>query len=58
MDVKQMILAALDKLGGPEYLYKQGLENPGAFMTLVGKTLPLVHQGDPSRPLEVAVRFE
>lgn len=39
--VKEMILAALDKAGGEEYLLKQSEENPTAFLTLVGKVLPL-----------------
>lgn len=39
-DVKAMILAALDKAGGVEYLVLQARESPAAFMTLVGKVLP------------------
>ena len=35
-----MILGALDKSGGQEYLEKQATENPNAFMTLLGKILP------------------
>lgn len=47
-DVKAMILAALDKAGGIEYLVKQSEENPTAFLTLVGKVLPLSIGGDPN----------
>lgn len=39
-DVKAMILAALDKAGGAEYLYRQSRDNPGPFMALVAKILP------------------
>jgi hypothetical protein len=39
--VKEMILAALDKVGGEDYLVQQSEENPTAFLTLVGKVLPL-----------------
>lgn len=39
--LKDMILQALDGAGGAEYLQKQATENPAAFMTLVGKVLPL-----------------
>ena len=39
-DVKAMILAALDKVGGEEYLVRQAETNPTAFMTLLGKILP------------------
>lgn len=40
-NLKNMILGALDKAGGQEYLTKQAKENPTAFMTLIGKVLPL-----------------
>jgi hypothetical protein len=36
-----MILGALNAAGGVEYLTRQAEENPGPFMTLVGKVLPL-----------------
>ena len=39
--LKDMILAALDKKGGIDYLVVQADENPTAFLTLVGKVLPL-----------------
>lgn len=49
--VKDMILRALDGAGGADYLQKQADANPAAFMTLVGKVLPLQVQGDPDNPL-------
>ena len=54
-DVKAMVLAALDKAGGSEYLFKQATTNPVAFMTLVGKVLPLTVKGDPDAPLSIQV---
>lgn len=39
--VKEAVLAALDQAGGIDYLVKQADENPNAFLTLVGKVLPL-----------------
>lgn len=45
-DVKSMILAALDKAGGANYLLAQSQDNPTAFMTLVGKVLPLQLTGE------------
>jgi hypothetical protein len=39
--VKDMILQALANKGGVEYLEKQADQNPVAFLTLVGKVLPL-----------------
>lgn len=39
--LKDMILQALDGAGGAAYLQQQATENPSAFLTLVGKVLPL-----------------
>lgn len=38
--LKDMILGALDEAGGQSYLSTQAQENPGAFLSLVGKVLP------------------
>jgi hypothetical protein len=54
-DVKAMILAALDKAGGVEYLLAQSKANPNAFLTLVGKVLPLTLSGDPENPVGFTV---
>lgn len=43
--LKDMILGALDDAGGQAYLAKQAEANPAAFMTLVGKVLPLQIEG-------------
>lgn len=50
-DVKAMVLSALDKAGGVDYLLTQAQSNPNAFLTLVGKVLPMTVAGDPSAPL-------
>ena len=39
-ELKEMILGALDDVGGQAYLVQQALDNPNAFMTLVGKVVP------------------
>lgn len=48
--LKDMILGALSNKGGMAYLERQADENPTAFMTLVGKVLPLdvnnKHEGE------------
>ena len=49
--LKDMILAALDKAGGVNYLQAQATANPGAFLTLVGKVLPLQVTGQDGAPL-------
>lgn len=54
-EVKQMILDALEQAGGVTYLTKQATANPTAFLTLLGKVLPLQVTGDPDNPLGVVV---
>lgn len=44
-EVKEMILQALNEAGGVSYLVRQADNNPGPFMTLVGKVLPLQVSG-------------
>lgn len=52
-DVKAMILAALDRAGGVDYLARQAEENPGPFMVLVGRVLPMGITGNGGRPLVI-----
>ena len=54
-DVKAMILAALQKAGGPEYLFAQAAANPAAFMALVGKVLPLQVTGNDGGDLIIKI---
>ena len=51
-ELKEMILGALDDAGGQTYLAQQARENPTAFLTLLGKVLPmsLVHAADKDAP--------
>lgn len=53
--LKDAILQAAEKAGGSQglvgYLTLQAAENPAAFMTLLGKVLPLQIQGDPDAPI-------
>lgn len=49
-----MIVQALDKAGGVDYLLTQADENPTAFLTLVGKVLPLQLTGDGGGPVVVS----
>jgi hypothetical protein len=52
-DVKAMILAALDNVGGVDYLVAQAERNPAAFLTLVGKVLPLQMTGANEGPVMI-----
>lgn len=49
--IKDMITQALDKAGGVDYLVEQARENPGPFLALVGKVLPLQVTGDKDNPV-------
>jgi len=39
-DIKEMVLAAINELGGTKYLAEQAQNNPAPFLALVGKVLP------------------
>jgi len=51
-----MILGALDKSGGIKYLTEQAEKNPAAFMTLIGKVLPLTLAGDKDSPVHIVTK--
>jgi hypothetical protein len=55
--LKEMILTALDEAhegGGTEYLKLQAIDNPTAFLTLVGKVLPLQVAGEMDHNVKVS----
>jgi hypothetical protein len=60
--LKDAILKAAELAGGEQglvgYLAQQAVDNPGPFMALLGKVLPLQIAGDPNNPLEVVTRIE
>lgn len=39
-EIKDMIRSALEEAGGQTYLLSQAVNNPSAFMTLIGKIIP------------------
>ena len=49
--LKDMILGALADVGGQAYLARQSEANPGPFLALVGKVLPLQLTGDAGAPI-------
>lgn len=55
--LKDAILKAADNAGGPQgligYLQTQAAANPGPFMALLGKVLPMQIGGDPDNPIPV-----
>jgi hypothetical protein len=57
--LKDMILQALDDAGGQGYLAEQAHKNPAAFMTLLGKVLPLQMTGaDDGPPVIKIIRYD
>jgi hypothetical protein len=38
--IKDMLLASLDEVGGQNYFKQQALDNPNAYMALIGKIIP------------------
>ena len=44
--LKEMVLRALDDAGGVDYLVTQARETPTAFLSLVGKILPMQVTGE------------
>jgi hypothetical protein len=57
--LKDAILKAADQAGGKgglvAYLKKQALENPGPFMALLGKVIPLQVTGPDDGPVKVTM---
>jgi len=56
--LKDAILKAATDAGDGDmaaYLTKQAKENPGPFLSLLGKVLPMQVAGDPDNPLTVAI---
>jgi hypothetical protein len=53
--LKDMILGALDDAGGQDYLRRQSIENPTAFMTLIGKVLPTTINADVNGEMKTTV---
>ena len=56
-DIKALIIGALHEAGGVHYLARQAEENPGPFLALVGKVLPLQVTGKDGVPLQVDFRW-
>jgi hypothetical protein len=56
--VKDMIVLALDRVGGVEYLVRQAEDEPKAFMHLVGKVLPLQVTGADGQSFKLSIAIE
>jgi hypothetical protein len=52
-DLKEMILGALSDAGGRDYLALRAKDTPAAFLTLVGKVLPMQLAGEGGGPVTI-----
>jgi hypothetical protein len=61
-ELKEMILEAANLAGGEggtvQYLRTQAAANPTAFMSLLGRVLPMTMAGDKDNPLAVRQTIE
>lgn len=51
--IRDIIVQTLDNLGGTKYLMEVARSHPAAFMSLIGKTMPLQVVGDKENPLKL-----
>jgi len=56
-ELREMILAALDARGGVAYLADKADTHPQAFMSLLGRVLPMTVAGDKDAPLALQVTW-
>lgn len=54
--LREMILNALDGAGGVDYLQRQAEANPSAFLSLIGKVLPMQVTGEGGGPVDISVK--
>jgi hypothetical protein len=61
-ELKEMILEAANRAGGAggtvQYLQTQAAANPTAFMSLLGRVLPMTVGGDKDNPINVRQTIE
>lgn len=55
--LREMILEALEKKGGANYLADQADKSPAAFMSLLGKVLPMQVTGEGGGPVGIVGKF-
>lgn len=56
--LREMILEALDRNGGVDYLAAQAANEPKAFLSLLGRVLPTQVTGDGGGPVETVAVFK
>ena len=56
--IREMVAKALDEAGGVAYLVQVAQSNPGPFLSLVGKVLPVQLQNADDQPFRTLTRIE
>jgi len=56
-DIKAMVIGALQAVGGADYFAARALDQPVAFMSLVGRILPLQVTGENGGALVVDIHW-
>lgn len=57
--IREMIVDALNGVGGVAYLQSVAQSHPGPFLSLIGKVLPMqIEGGDADKPLNLNVTFK
>lgn len=56
-DIREAVLQSFETVGGAAYLAEQARLNPTAYLTLVGKVLPLQVTGESGGPVKVTVEW-
>jgi hypothetical protein len=50
-DLREMVLGALERVGGEKYLAQRAIDTPGPFLTLLGKVLPTTVANSDGSPI-------
>jgi hypothetical protein len=56
--IREMIVEALDGVGGVTYLQDTAKSHPAAFLSLLGKVMPIQVSGDPDNPLRMIAQIQ
>jgi hypothetical protein len=56
--IREMIVQALDGVGGVKYLQETARSHPAAFLSLVGKVMPVQVTGEDGSPIKHTLTVE
>jgi hypothetical protein len=56
--IREMIVEALDGVGGVEYLQETAKSHPAAFLSLIGKVMPVQIAGEGGGPVKHSLTVE